>query len=229
MTIELVLFRLTVAAALGLIIGYEREVRGRPAGLRTNIVVTLSSCLLMILSLELASLFDNFDQESIIRADPGRIASYAVAGIGFLGAGAIIKGQGAVRGLTTAASLWASNAVGLAVGAGFILPAVLTAGLILLTLLPMRWVTRYVPKGLDIRIVLDFNSCADKMPEIRTLFSNFKIEIEDFDFDCRYSHQSSSYEVRIHLKYSQSWAEVLTALRQLEGLTRIRWNEGYLA
>jgi len=227
MTVEMVIYRLAVAAGLGLLIGYEREVRGRPAGLRTNMVVTLSSCLLMIISLELSTLFEDMTQTSIIRVDPGRIASYAVAGMGFLGAGAIIQGHGVVRGLTTAAGLWAGNAVGLAVGAGFVLPAVAATALILLTLLPIRWMTQYVHRGFDITIILDFASCSDKTPEIQKLFSNFKIDISDLGFDCRFERQSSTYEVRVHVKQSQSWAEMLPALRQLDDLTRIRWKEGY--
>ncbi len=227
MTIDIIIYRLIVAAGLGLVIGYEREVRGRPAGLRTNMVVTLSSCLLMIISLEFITLFETMDQTSVIRTDPSRIASYAVVGMGFLGAGAIIQGHGVVRGLTTAASLWAGNAVGLAVGAGFILPAIAVTILILVTLLPIRWLAQYLHKGFETTILLDFATCNDKIPEIKSLLKKFGVTIRDISFECKFNRQTSSYEIRIDVGHNQSWSEMLPALRQMEDLTRFRWKEGY--
>ncbi len=118
------LLKFLLAAILGGAIGFERERHGQAAGFRTNIIVALAACLMMILSLYIEELYRNFDSSSAIRIDPARIASYAIASMGFLGAGAIIKGQGSIKGLTTAAGLWLVTAIGLSVGAGLFFPAI---------------------------------------------------------------------------------------------------------
>ncbi|MGH7734766.1 MAG: MgtC/SapB family protein, partial [Gemmatimonadales bacterium] len=105
--------RLLVAAALGLAIGFEREIHGHPAGLRTHMLVALGSALFTVLSIH-----GFLGGTGVALVDPTRIAAQIVSGIGFLGAGAIIHQGNLVRGLTTAASLWATAAVGLAIGTG---------------------------------------------------------------------------------------------------------------
>ena len=109
------LLKAFVACVVGAAIGWEREVSDRPAGLRTHTLVSLGACLVMILSRYVAG--ENYD--------PGRIAAQVVSGIGFLGAGTILRSGSAVRGLTTAASLWAMAAVGMAVGVGWYYGALL--------------------------------------------------------------------------------------------------------
>lgn len=103
--------KLIVAGVLGGLIGYERETDSKPAGFRTMILVSMGSCLFTIASINIAQTGDGL-------FDPGRIASGIVTGIGFLGAGAILRSSGQVLGLTTAASIWLVAAVGMAVGMG---------------------------------------------------------------------------------------------------------------
>ena len=117
--------RLTLACVLGGIIGYERQSRRKSAGLRTNILVCLGSCLIMLLSELVYS-----GVEGRTNADPARLAAQVVSGIGFLGAGAIMKEGLTVTGLTTAACLWVVAGVGLAVGAGFYTGALFTTALV---------------------------------------------------------------------------------------------------
>jgi len=88
------ILQLLMAAMFGGIIGYEREKHGQGAGFRTNIIICISACLMMQLSMHMEVLYRTLNQGSVIRIDPGRIASYAISSMGFLGAGAIIKGQG---------------------------------------------------------------------------------------------------------------------------------------
>src|SRR5204862_73712 len=125
------------AAVLGGLIGVERELREREAGLRTHLLVSLGSALFTIVG---AYGFHSFldSGASVVRADPTRIAAQIVTGIGFLGAGAIIRQGLSVRGLTTAATLWVVAAVGLAAGAGYYSAAVITPALVLLALYPLR-------------------------------------------------------------------------------------------
>jgi putative Mg2+ transporter-C (MgtC) family protein len=102
--------RLLTAALLGSLIGFERELRHKTAGLRTNILISIGSALFTLMSYEFAA--------EVPGADPGRVAAQIVTGIGFLGAGAIIRRDGGVQGLTTAATVWVNAAVGVAAGGG---------------------------------------------------------------------------------------------------------------
>jgi len=131
------LLRLSLAAVLGGMIGFERELREREAGLRTHLLVSLGSALFTIVS---AYGFRDFLTSGavVVRTDPTRIAAQIVTGIGFLGAGAIIRQGFSVRGLTTAATLWVVAAVGLACGAGYYSAAALSTALVLLALYPLR-------------------------------------------------------------------------------------------
>lgn len=121
--------RLVLSCVMGGVIGYERQMRHKLAGLRTNMLVALGSCLIMLLS---QSLYDNVEGKT--NADPARLAAQVVSGIGFLGAGAIMKEGLTVTGLTTAATLWVVAGIGLAAGAGFYLGAGVTTAVVFLIL-----------------------------------------------------------------------------------------------
>ena len=140
---EEVLLRLVVAALLGGALGFERELREREAGLRTHLLVCVGSALFTIAS---AYGFRDFlvSGGNVIRADQTRIAAQIVTGIGFLGAGAIIRQGVAVRGLTTAATLWVVAAIGIAAGAGYYSAAVITTVVALVSLWPLRLVAHRV-------------------------------------------------------------------------------------
>ena len=109
------IFRLILAAVLAALIGYDREKQNKAAGIRTNIIVAVISCVIMILSIEVAKFSSSVTG---VEGDPARLAAQVVSGIGFLGAGTIIKQENKVEGLTTAASLWGVAGLGLAVGYG---------------------------------------------------------------------------------------------------------------
>ena len=126
--------RLLLAMLLGGIIGAERERKNRSAGFRTHILVTVGSCMFMIVSISMPMMISTMPNGIVNNADPGRIVAQVVSGIGFLGAGAIIQDKGKVRGLTTAASLWVVAAIGLAVGAGMYVTAISTTFFLFLIL-----------------------------------------------------------------------------------------------
>lgn len=124
------LVRVVLAVALGAFIGFERERVDKPAGLRTHILVALGSTQFTLLSLY-----------AFPTADPARIAAYVVAGIGFIGAGTIIQTQDRVTGVTTAASLWVTASIGMAIGVGYYILALVVALLSFLTL-RIRWMEK---------------------------------------------------------------------------------------
>lgn len=144
---EMTLFlRLVFAGILGGLIGFEREIHGRPAGFRTHMLVSLGACLMMVISEYFAVKYGMETNEAILRLDPSRVAAQIVTGIGFLGAGAIIKEGATVRGLTTAACLWVSAGIGMAVGTGLYFGASAAAGLSLVALLLMKKVDSRIRK-----------------------------------------------------------------------------------
>ncbi|MGH2737139.1 MAG: MgtC/SapB family protein [Actinomycetota bacterium] len=128
------------AAALGGAIGLERELNDQPAGFRTHILVTLGAALFTIAG----AYGPIFDETDSIRFDPTRVAAQVVTGIGFLGAGAILRRGVSIRGLTTAASIWVSAAIGLSVGLGYWIAGVITTAVALLSLLLLKPVERAV-------------------------------------------------------------------------------------
>jgi putative Mg2+ transporter-C (MgtC) family protein len=124
-----ILLRIVLSMIMGGLVGLEREIHGCAAGLRTHILVCMGSALFMITSIEMSVLYGHLGA-----VDPTRIAAQVVTGIGFLGAGAIIRYGWSIRGLTTAASIWAVSAVGITVGAGLYTPAVITTTIVLAVL-----------------------------------------------------------------------------------------------
>ncbi len=135
--------RLAAAAALGGAIGIERELREREAGFRTHMLVSVGAALFTIVSAYAWTDF-TFSQASGVTFDPTRIAAQIVTGIGFIGAGAIIRQGLTVRGLTTAATLWMVAAIGMACGAGFYWAAVIATAIALVGLGPLRLVSRRI-------------------------------------------------------------------------------------
>lgn len=125
-----IVLRLIIAAALGAVVGYERERQNQPAGLRTHMVLVVGATLAMTLSINLAIQFRDF----VPNGDPARLAAQVISGIGFLGAGAILRYGSSVRGLTTATSLWTMAIVGMAVGIGYYLVGIAAVALLMVIL-----------------------------------------------------------------------------------------------
>ncbi|MDD2752783.1 MAG: MgtC/SapB family protein [Candidatus Omnitrophica bacterium] len=128
-----IILRLILSVILGGFVGLERQMQRRNAGLRTHILVCMGSCLIMLTSLYVFDIYND-----IVALDPTRIAAGVITGIGFLGAGAIIRAQEGVKGLTTAASLWVVAAIGLAIGCGFYSAAMTATLLALIALFVLR-------------------------------------------------------------------------------------------
>lgn len=118
--------RLCFAALFGGLVGLEREIHGKTVGFRTHALVSIGSALIMVVSIDIYEAF-----RGVAQVDPSRIGAQVVSGIGFLGAGAIIRFPTQIQGLTTAAGLWVVAGIGLACGAGFIRPAFVTTVLVL--------------------------------------------------------------------------------------------------
>jgi putative Mg2+ transporter-C (MgtC) family protein len=147
--------RLLLSLFVGSLIGFERSFHGRPAGFRTHALVCLSTSLLMLITVYETRWFPGISQGRI-SLDPTRMAQGIMTGIGFLGAGTIMREGMSVRGLTTAASLWITAAIGILVGIGFFFPALLATALTLGTLSLFRWLEVRMPTQLYVYCVVRF-------------------------------------------------------------------------
>ena len=147
--------RLVSASVFGAFIGAEREYRGRSAGLRTHLLVALGAALAMVVSLQFGRLYGGESPDTTsLRIDPARVAYGVMGGIGFLGAGAILRYGIGIRGLTTAASLWCTAAMGLACGFGMYGLAAATTGVVIFALFFLAKVDRFIPSRLTLTVIV---------------------------------------------------------------------------
>lgn len=161
--------RLAIALLLGAVVGLEREFKGKPAGMRTNMLICVGSCLVMIISIEIARLAPAV-------SDPGRIAAQVVTGIGFLGAGTIIRSRFHIVGLTTAATIWALSALGLAVGAGYIVLSIVGAALVTATLVLVGLVEERLESKRSRHVVqVIFDRREGMMKEIAAIYAGMRV------------------------------------------------------
>ncbi len=223
--IEILLLRLSVAALLGGIIGVEREVNNRPAGFRTHILVALGSCLIMIISVY------GFIDRGVDGAggEPARLAAQVVSGIGFLGAGTILRDGTNVRGLTTAASLWLSGGIGLAVGVGFYGAAIFATLLAIFSLLFLRiFENRYLSSNPFTNMRVEGKGRPGFIGEIGTVLGAHQISIRNITIHD--SNDSDEEENRITLRLilkvpgKTNPVVLYEELEKIEGIEQLLWN-----
>jgi putative Mg2+ transporter-C (MgtC) family protein len=167
------LIRLSLGFLAGAIVGLERTSRHQVAGLRTHILIATGATLLMLLSIWLPQEF-----QSMKNGDPGRIAAQVVSGIGFLGAGAMIRLGNNVKGLTTAASLWLMAAIGMAIGAGMFLAAGIATAITLITLVVLgMFEKRFFPAERNKLLVITFRSNNPDTKEILQILQSFDVRV----------------------------------------------------
>jgi putative Mg2+ transporter-C (MgtC) family protein len=204
--------RLIIAAALGALIGAEREIHGHPAGIRTHMLVALGSGIFTVLSIH------GFGQAPGAGIDPTRIAAQIVSGIGFLGAGAILKDGIVIRGLTTAASLWATAAVGMAAGAGEYVIGTVAAAVIIVSLWPINALAERlhgstVPE-IQLRLHLDR---VDLIGQVSSVLLENKLEIGAISTQ-RLSKNSYQADLTVRARRSSAVTAVLDGLGRLPGV-----------
>jgi putative Mg2+ transporter-C (MgtC) family protein len=223
-------FKLVLAAIVGGIVGFERESHGQAAGLRTNVLVCTGACLLMMLSLHMEHMFRDVGiNDTVVRLDPARIASYAIASMGFLGAGAIITGKGTVKGLTTAASMWLVTGIGLAVGAGFYLPAITSVLLSMLVLYGFRRIKQHLPKDEHTILTLMFDQTHGPLEQIKDILTSHKININFINYYLDQRQKTVTYKLRLQSKMDIPWGHLVQAMKEVGALREISWEEGVVS
>ena len=218
-----ILFRVGLAAVLGGAIGFERELREREAGLRTHMLVSVGAALFTLVS-AFAWTDWQFSNASGVVFDPTRIAAQVVTGIGFLGAGAIIRQGLSVRGLTTAATLWVVAAIGMATGAGFYSAAVITTVLVLLSLYPLRVLAFKVFEPLrpeEGRLAVELSAGATTVSVLQAV-EDAGAQVRALEFE--EEGDTRRVDMRVRVRTGRSAAELLDALSQTHEVKGARWN-----
>jgi putative Mg2+ transporter-C (MgtC) family protein len=218
-----VAIRLSVAAALTGAVGLERELRERAAGLRTHMLVGVGSALFTLVSAYAWGDFV-FDRTQGTVFDPTRISAQIVTGIGFLGAGAIIRQGLSIRGLTTAAGLWVAAAIGMAVGAGYWPAALIGTGVVLVGLGPLRmaegWVMRRRREGgslqIDLRPDQPLAPVLSVLEGRRARVSRIQLEEEETGRELR---------IEVRMPPGVSGRDLVEELTRLDEVTGVRWDE----
>jgi putative Mg2+ transporter-C (MgtC) family protein len=218
-----VVLRVALAAVLGGAIGAEREIREREAGLRTHLLVSVGAALFTLVSAYAWNDFA-FSLEGGVTLDPTRISAQIVTGIGFLGAGAIIRQGLTIRGLTTAATLWVVAAIGLASGAGYYWAAVVTTALVLFTLWPLRIAAhqlflRFLPS--EPRLFVELSTGAGAAPVLETL-EGLDVRIDAFGVEDDRDGRHVELDVAVPEERRKA---VVPALARLDKVTGVRWSE----
>lgn len=210
------ILRLVVSSILGGIIGLEREVKSRPAGIRTHMLVSLGATLLMLVSM--------YGFEG---GDPARLAAQVVSGIGFLGAGAILRKGDDVSGLTTAASVWVSGGIGLAIGNGYYMGGVITALIVLLCLLSLRV---FHKKVVNLKCKAVKIKCIERiglLGEIGKVVAESNSVIKDIKI---YRKEKENLEIMViklilNIPKEFSYKNLTHELYKVQGVEKVKWKD----
>ena len=218
MTDLVILQRLLLTTAIAGAIGYERERHGRAAGFRTHILVGIGACLMMLTGLDL---MDSLSGRAEV--DPTRIAAQVVSGIGFLGAGTILRFRASVRGLTTAASLWAVAGVGLAIGAGFLHGGLFTGLIVIVVLFGFSRLERIMRREWYQTLVIETTGSGQDLARIRSLLAEYDIEIRDLDIKESSEPGRVRMEFQVKLLPDQPRDQILQQLLGVERTVKAYW------
>jgi len=207
-----ILGRLLWALLAGCLIGMERSIRGRPAGLRTHALVCMSSTLLMLLTVYQWELLQGMPLETI-RVDPTRMAQGVMTGIGFLGAGVIMKEKLTIRGLTTAASIWMTAAIGIIIGMGFFAPALYATALTLIVLSILGWSERRLPTRRYARLSVSFKH-HERMnkDELYQLIKDHHISATSPSYELDAGSEVFQYQMTINTNKKDAFNNLSTSL-----------------
>ena len=215
-------FRLIAALLAGGLIGLERSHRGRPAGFRTHALVCLASSLLMLVTVYESHWFPQIEGGRVI-LDPTRMAQGIMTGIGFLGAGVIMKEGLTIRGLTTAASIWITAAIGIMIGVGFYFPAGIGTALTLVVLSGFRWIERRMPIEFYANLTVAFlRNAAMPESELRAMVERQGFVVANMNYSVTGDGKTFEYQMVVHSPDRSNTRQLSEALNALPSVTAFR-------
>lgn len=209
------IFRLILSMFLGMIVGAERKRKGQIAGIRTFALISMGACLAMLLSIYVPQVY-----LGLKNGDPGRIAAQVITGIGFLGGGAMIHMKGAVRGLTTAAGIWMTAIIGMAIGIGMYLISIVATVLVLLTLVVFEQYGKRRKLGQDSKVInLTVNGILGSIDQYRDVLKEHEIHLSTFYVEYDYEREVTelNFVILVH-----SYTDMLPLLGQLSQVSPTR-------
>jgi putative Mg2+ transporter-C (MgtC) family protein len=216
-----VFVRLLIAGVLGGFIGLQREAVRKSAGFRTHVLVCIGSALIMIVSLELF-----LEYNKLANVDPARLAAQVVSGIGFLGAGTIMREGATVRGLTTAASLWVVSGIGLAVGAGLYFAAAIATGLVFLSLVYLTKLERlFLVKSKLLDILMKVEDKPGMISTIGAVLEELSIAIKHIEVKERPRDSQLLLELSCQLPAQIEQARLLKSLVEIDGVFVVTFDD----
>ena len=216
-TWETAFIRIILSFILGTIVGIERETHNQPAGLRTHILICIGATLIMLISIYVPQSLSDFKN-----TDPARIASQVVSGIGFLGAGAILKFGVNVKGLTTAASIWTMAAVGLAVGAGMYMISIISVVVIILALVAMNLFEKSIFEARTLRTIqLEVKKKHLNIQSLKETFNKYNIKIASTGFERNVNEANDKITYRVGVRESLNVQEFTDALGKHPGIVSV--------
>jgi len=215
-----IVIRLGLAALLGMIVGFERERQNQPAGLRTHTILAIGSCLAMTMSINMALQF-----QPIVVGDPARLASQVVSGIGFLGAGAILRYGTNVKGLTTATSLWTIAIVGLAVGAGHYFASIATTVALLIVLVLLNILEKKLIRVFTtVNVVVTAIGNPGLIDELQQAFKALKKKIISTGIERNLLDNTSTVSLVIKAIEDESFEDIQAVISEMPGVTSFKIN-----
>lgn len=210
--------RLFLSLLFGTIVGAERQLRRRDAGMRTFSLICMGSAAAMLVSIWIPQIYPDF-----LNGDPGRIAAQVLTGIGFLGAGAIIQSRGSIQGLTTAACIWVMAVIGLAVGAGMYAGAAVSTILTLFILLSLEKLEkRLFLDGVNKLLTIYCDTTTPDLDLIHTILEKHHVYILSFSYENDYLKNTSVITYKVNVKSHSSYTKLFEKIRKLGYVTQIR-------
>lgn len=218
--VQEIIIRLLLGAVIGGVIGFEREVHGRAAGFRTQLIVCVASVLIMIVSQNYYFYIQDLD--NTLRIDPARISAGALIGIGFLGAGVIIKSGNEVRGLTTAASIWIVSAIGLAIGGGLYFEGLLTSIIAIIALMVLRTIEHKfrILRFNDIKVTT--NGMENAEESIKSILQEQNFKVHRIDYERNREKDETIYRFTVSSRNKASAKQTFLKLSSLDFISTIR-------
>ena len=216
--------KLLLAALAGGLVGFEREKHGRPAGLRTNLLVAVGSCVMMIVSEAFYLKYGIFDAETTLRLDPSRVAAQIVTGIGFIGAGVILKEGPTVRGLTTAASLWTVAGLGMAFGMGFFSLGAIATVMVLISLTLLKKLDPMMKKDRFLTLAVTAVNREGLIEELQEMLAARGLESFNLSSHVDLVANELFYQVVITQQSQHVGHELTAAIKQTEGIKKIHYH-----
>jgi len=215
------LAKLLLAAFLGGMIGLEREIHGRPAGFRTHLLVSLGACLFVITSVQFYTLYGNFSGTQPVGVDPGRVAAQVVTGIGFLGAGAIIRERFSVRGLTTAACLWIAAAIGVSCGTGLFGISITVTLISLASLLFLKRAEKRLNRDTYVFLRVWSEDLPQQIEKIDSLLAECEVQSQHLSIEKNITTAELHLVYQIKYNAKSLFADPVHMLASLAGVKRV--------